>query len=616
MKNLIALSLILSLLFTSAYSLISCAGGEPVPEPAPAPEPSDNDTVSVIKPPYRDYGRGTVDFGELEYRRPDITAISDGILAVAADIADGTLGFDAEVERIESIEDGYITVVSMYTLAELGNMKNSSDAFWHAEYEYMSVGYSRFTDALEAMFVACAESENRERFENEYFGYSLEDYADGEIYTERAVELLSREAELEAEYSALSTSSIEITYLGKTDTVDNILKGLRESYGADSAIYASAYGDCMELYYEEESRMGGELFLELLSLRALIADELGYDSYTDYAYEIMGHDYSARDMMGLLSDMKDSVYPVFSRLYTRVFNGYFRDADFGQLDTASALNTLYALFGELDPGISEAYSYMLQHNLYDVGDAQSGRFDGSFTTYIESNSSPYLFVTNGGTLTDYATLAHEFGHFYDGYVNFGVDASLDVAEISSQGLELLTVERLSGVLTEEEHRLLEYYETYSILNVLLIQGFFSAFEHYVYKLEYGEINRERVNEAVARASELIFGSAIYNDLSAVLIPHTVLYPHYVQSYCTSAISALEIYFLECDTEGAGIGVYTQLVLRDGEYGLGYSEMLEAVGLTSPFKDGALRGVCDRIHYQILGSHYFKEQEEGNGVGAA
>ena len=54
MKNLIALSLILSLLFTSAYSLISCAGGEPVPEPAPAPEPSDNDTVSVIKPPYRD----------------------------------------------------------------------------------------------------------------------------------------------------------------------------------------------------------------------------------------------------------------------------------------------------------------------------------------------------------------------------------------------------------------------------------------------------------------------------------------------------------------------------------------------------------------------------------
>ncbi len=610
MKKLWSLCVITSILLLYVYSLVSCGGGEPPTEPE---EPAtDGELATVIVPPYRDYGRGTLDFDKLEYERPDIEAISSEILAVAERIEGGELSFEDVTSLIESVEDGYTLVFTMYTLAELGNMRDSSDPFWHAEYEYTSVSYAYFADALEAMLVACAESEHRERLENEYFGYSLEEYADGEKYTDRSVELMAREAELEAEYSAISTATVEITYLGTSGTVDTVLESLRASYGAESAIYASAYGDCMKLYYEESDRIGSEIFLELLSLRALIADELGYGSYTEYAYEVMGHGYEVRDMKRFLYSVKDSVYPVFSKLYTRVFKGYFHNLEPAPLEAAVSLNTLFELYEKTDAGLSLAYSYMLQHKLYDIDTASAGRFDGSFTTYIEGNNSPYLFVTREGVLTDYLTLAHEFGHFYDGYMNYGMNTSLDLSEISSQGLELLTVAHLKEELSEGEHRFLEYYEMYSLLNVLLIQSFYSAFEHFVYELEYDEINRENVDAAVTRASEFIFGAPVYEDLTAVLIPHTVLYPHYVQSYCTSAVSALEIYFLECADTGAGVDVYLELVSGGGELFADYSLTLESVGLTSPFADGSLASICDKIHYRILGSRYFKEQSGGAG----
>ena len=613
MKKIFAIITALSLMLGSSSSLLSCNSYTP-PESGGTTEGGDSaPDTPVITPGYQDYERESIDFSKLEYKRPDIEAIADSIRKVAEDIAGGGLSFESLLERIRSIEDGYVSVTSMRSLAEIYSMKDTSSYYWQNESKYIETSYPIFTKAIEEMFVACARSEYKERFEREYFFYSLDAYTDGGIYTDTVTSLMREEAELESRYSSLSTSTVSITYQGRTDTVENILEDLKERYPESSRIYELAANQCMALYEAKLSELTEEIFVELIRTRRAIADELGYDTYTEYAYEAMGYDYSREEMTDFLLQIKDTVYPVFLKLYTNVFNGFFHLNDFGEVDRDKAMNTLFELYKGKSEVLSEAYSYMLQHGLFDVEPISDTRFPGAFTTYIDINNSPFLFMSATGTASDYLTLAHEFGHFTDSYINFGSSASLDLSEVSSQALELLTVEMLDGVLDDKDHQLLEYYQMFSALDVLLTQGFLAVFEHLVYELEYDMISKESIEAAVGEAATLVYGAPLYSDISSVAITHTVLYPHYVEAYCTSITSSLEIFFLEAASEGAGLDVYLDLITRDSEEYRTYVEELEAVGLSSPFSDDFLSEIADAIHYHILGAHYFRTEDGGNNI---
>lgn len=613
MRKLIAFLLSTVLLCANTSSLISC-----VPDIAPPsvdpPTPNggeDDKDDGIITPGDGIYDRETVAFGELTYVRPDVDAISQGICRAAERISDGKLEFEEMISLIEALEDDYVTVRSMHTLAQINNMKNIDDEYWKAEYSYVSTEYPKFIEALEQLFVACALSEHKSRFEEEYFGSSLDDYVNGGIYNDEVVALMSAESQLENRYSSLSTSNVMIRYRGAYDTPENILSRFLETYGEDSKIYKSAVESCMKLYEERKKELSSEIFTDLLKTRSRIADELGYESYTEYAYRELGHDYSPENMRNFLLDIRDTVYPVLTRLYNVVFNGYFYSTEIPKQSISTTVNSLFEVYKANNAQLADIYSYMLQYMLYDIEKPSQTRFSGSFTTYIESNDSPFLFVTGEGLLTDYVTVIHEFGHFADNYINHGASVSLDLAEISSQALELLTLDMMRDTLPDRSYRLLEYYEMYNALEVLLMQGFYAMFEHLVYEIEYEDISEESINNAVLEASKSIFGVSVYNDVSSVLITHTMLYPHYVQSYCTSLTASLEMYFLEIANDEEGTDIYMDLITRDEGVTRSYTEELIAVGLSSPFEEGYLRSIADSIHFRILGSHFFRDDGGGN-----
>jgi hypothetical protein len=89
----------------------------------------------------------------------------------------------------------------------------------------------------------------------------------------------------------------------------------------------------------------------------------------------------------------------------------------------------------------------------------------------------------------------------------------------------------------------------------------------------------------------------------------MLYPFYIQSYCTSILSALEIYFIEKEAFGKGFETYLDLIDRTEE-GLSYLEELEAAGLTSPFEKDFLKTIADKIHFELLGYHYYYNKLKG------
>jgi oligoendopeptidase F len=211
------------------------------------------------------------------------------------------------------------------------------------------------------------------------------------------------------------------------------------------------------------------------------------------------------------------------------------------------------------------------------------------------------------------TFIHEFGHFYDYYVNFGNESSLDLSEISSNALELLALTRLDGKIDDELYRYLEYAGYLDFFEILIYQGFYSAFEHLAYDPEIDIEDGEVLSALVSRAARQVgLNDRYINQLDQVLIPHIIESPFYVQAYCTAITVSMDIYFAELEQLGAGFAAYGELIEKKGE-SEDFEELLLEVGLESPFKKLRLRSIADDIYYEIMGSHFFSIKNNAPNV---
>ena len=315
MRKISAFLIIFSIIF-SCLALNSC---QDVPDEFVPDAPIGDNGIIV---PEGTYTRELVYYKDLVYARPDIEAVTDKISAVS-ELINGGVSFEDGVNAITAIEADYVNVTTMRTMAEIGYMKSSNDKTWSAEYNYVNKNYPQFIKSVEDMLVACAQSEHAERYENEYFGYSLDPYKDGGIYTNQAVELMEYEAKYEKLFTDLSESTVELLYNGKKEPFTYIIELLKEEYGEGTQEFEAEYNKYLELFYEEYASQSRDIFLALLRVRRLLAEELGYKSYTEYAYSEMGYHYTPEDMEKLVDSFRKNVYPVYSTLYNRAFRSFF-----------------------------------------------------------------------------------------------------------------------------------------------------------------------------------------------------------------------------------------------------------------------------------------------------
>ncbi len=636
MKKIISLVLAILFFASNIFFLFSCGGEEEVPPPTSdsCSEHTDvnNDGIcdvcedtlpqkdeidgEIKVPEYKDYLRGTKNFGELDYSRPDIDGALSLIDSLCAVISENLLTYEEQLARLDEIETVYTNVKSMNSIATIYNYKDTSSEFWQAEYLYITTNYPKFTQGIEKLFVSAANSPHIDSFERDFFGDGLEEYINGGVYSDTVVELMEKEAELEAEYSSLSTANITISYSGITDTYDNIIARYKEKYGEQSAEFLKAKTLCDSLYKKEVSKLEAELLVELIKARKLISDALGYESYETFAYETIYHDYEPRKMEDFIANVTNSVIPVYLNLSRELFSPYIYDYEKSTIGykakKSELINALYDVYTSCDSRLGEIYSYMLQHSLYDVENSSGHRFNASFTTYIENNFSPFLFITLENSILDYATLAHEFGHFADAYINNDAQASLDLLELSSQGLELLTLTKFNDRIDEQAYKYLLYMKLDEILSTIIFQSFYASFEINAYQLDYKDITLESLNAIVASVAKDFGFSASCNNVEYVAIPHLFLYPFYVQSYATSAAAALEIYTIESQNEGAGFAIYNTLIERNKSAAVSFEDTLKSAGLTSPFLKNALKNILNELHYVTLGAYYYKSHD-GNAA---
>ena len=438
------------------------------------------------------------------------------------------------------------------------------------------------------MYLACGASPYGERLEREYFGPGfMAEY--GENAEEKLSEAFTALAEQE--------NALLVEYR------NTVAEPMISVHGVEVPLYdvmydvwgQRDYDNLMNAYYEKYNPILGDLYLRLMSVRKAQAKELGYGSYAEMMFDIgFDRDYSVEEGRAFVESVKRWIVPAYARLMdgekqTELLEGYISDAQlYGALETVAR-----GFGGE----IGQAYDFMRRKSLSDLTMSDS-KADMSFTTYLDDYEAPFLFVDPYGDRSDIVTVTHEFGHYAEAYISCNAYRSMDLAEVFSQAMQLLSLRPLRDVLGEQGVEQLRLLNMYEVLDTFLWQTLYAEFELRAYALE-----NPRAADLNALMWELYkeYGlDTIWSEESTVDwidITHFFEQPFYVISYPVSACCALELYERELQESGKGLESYLQLADSDQ---IGIVEAAGEAGLQNPITDARVQQVAAFLEGQLAG----------------
>lgn len=533
-------------------------------------------------PSYLEYERryeprlDEISINEMEYTRPDAQAICDSLNAVTALVESGA-NLQEILSAFDAVYGDYIFFDTMSTLAYIRYTLDLNDSYYDMEYQWLEEQAPLIQQAAEKCYIAMGNSPLRGDLEAEYFYEGFFTYYDeNQIFSnDRVVELMQEEATLQVQYMALQ-SDVTIEWNGEEVLFGEIV--------SDPDIDSNDMRNIYRLYYEKYAPLAADIFAQMIRVRREIAQELDYDSYADFAYEFYyDRDYTPAQAAQYTAAVAEALGPLYYSTY----------ASSGISFPASTEKVLEALketaysFGGV---IATAYDYMLAYDLYDLTESTS-KMPGSYMTYLSSYEMPFLYVSPTGTMNDFLTASHEFGHFVDGYYNCNETTAIDCAEIFSQALEFLSLD--SPALSDNEKENLTASKITEAILIFIFQACYTEFELRAYALPDEQLNAEGLSALFIECQEE-FGidctgiEDIYGP-GWIDVQHFFIAPMYVISYCISNDAALQVYQLEL-TDGSGMETYYALLDESSNNTI--LALLDAAGMESPFAEGRMAELAE------------------------
>lgn len=525
----------------------------------------DDDDGKAVSINPADSRKGLVSFTEIEYERPNIDDISDSADKVCELVDKGKVNvkLGLAIDDFQTLYNHYLT---MSEVAMIRSELDRSDSYYSEESAWCSERSAEVERILNDLLEHCANSDICDELDERYFdGLLNETFSDDGYleYTDRIVELKEQESKLLTECDELSTQMLYVD-IDETDRWDE---------------------------FNEEA---AEIYIDLIKVRRSIAEEWGYDSYMEMAYEDFGRDYSAEDLEDYTEAIKEYITPVY---YDALYSGKFYSMfNVGSMRPERSFRYVEDCLTELDPTLKECMRFMKKYDLYDISDSVD-KISSSYTTYLQDYASPYLFVSPECSKADILTIAHEFGHFCDKYINYDGYYSLDTMEMLSQGMEYMLISHLED---DELSKELSDYKLADVLALYVDQGCYSEFEHRAYSLPDSELTVDNINALFAEvADEYGFSIGYYPEYLNYIwiqVPHMFQYPFYIISYCVSDSAAFNLYMMELENEGSGFEAYMKLL--DDCDTADFLDLIEEHDLPSPISADTVMNIADIIEDEL------------------
>lgn len=404
--------------------------------------------------------------------------------------------------------------------------------------------------------------------------------------------LISREQALLGQYDQAYQAAFALRYKGQWIDTTN-------PYQVE--LPAEEQAEYQKLAFKQANDRLGPIFLELVQVRTELAKLHGYACYNEYAYkELYGRQYSPLQADIIHEQTAAYIVPLLEIMLNDWQSGVGQFMPEMDLSADGTLSLLAEALQKLTPKLTTAYSYMVRHDLYDIGQ-ESQRFPISYTTFLPEYGAPFMQLKQAGSTYDWINLIHEFGHFSsfyqnaDDYTDWLQPLNYDLAEAHSQGLEMLICAQYDQLWGKQEGRAAALYHLITSLDTVIQGCLEDEFQQAVYAQP--DMSLEEMNALYGRLKAKYQVHALgESDESWVAVPNTYHAPLYYFSYVVSMTNALELWSTAQRDEDKAVKAYLELVSQ-GEWPH-YQDALKACGLLDPFRMDAIKNLA-----QMVGSNW-------------
>lgn len=535
-----------------------------------------------------------VDFKELSYSTFDPTTL-DRELDHLEEIIHSSGSEEDFIKAYKAIQHEIELLSTTYSLVMNHNYSNPSDeesaAYLIDLREIDMLATDRLFSLLHDAYLTSYHSAVTEVIKSEKILKEVEEY---EEMTEEQKQLTLEESNLVNDFLNQSSKEVSVTIDGTEWTFESLFM--------DSNLSEQEYLDIYVALSKEKNQHLASIYADLVKVRMKIAEENDYDNYAEFMDEKMYYrDYSSEDISKLYGYVKEYLVPLRDRLneLTSAAGSIPSKTDINNynLNEDELVALVEPYIREVHPDLGISFDYMKRNHTFDMVN-DPGRIDVGYTSTLASYNMPYIYNKMSGSYYDIKTLIHEFGHYNAAYhknINSPFSPMIvDVAEIHSQGLELLTMNRNSDIYGSD---VAVYINTILISNLVtnIIDGcIFDEFQRAVYssdkELTVSEINH--LYRITAEDYSITFLTDDDQAYSWTDVTHTFETPLYYLGYAVSALSAFDIWSMSMNNHDKAIDCYMNITTRLDD---SYCKATGDAGLRNIFEETTLKEISEEIN---------------------
>ena len=522
-------------------------------------------------------------------------------------------------EQFEVHRKYYALTDRVSTLMTIANIRfdvDTTDGFYSKEHEYYDEQGPIYSNLVLAYQKKLFHSPYRDYLEQKIGPVAFKNMELAQkSMDEKLIPLMQEENNLTMEYDKLIAGA-KLNFDGKELNLSLLRPYLIHP---DRDVRAAAWKE-MSAFFSANAEKLDEIYDKLVKNRTAQAKEMGYENYLELGYYRMNRNcYGKEEVEAFRSQIKEYFVPFAEKLHDRRRQRlgldklkfideqvYFKEGNPAPTGTPEEILAAgQEMYSELSPETKEFFDFMREHELFDVLGRKTKRA-GGYMTYLPLYQSPFIFANFNGTSGDVDVITHECGHAFQGYlagkdpIKEHADIGMETAEIHSMSMEFFAEKWMPLFFGDraQEYRDMHLEDAAAFIPYGCMVD---EFQHIVYenpdmtpaerKAAWKKLEQE-YKPHLDYGDDSFFGEGGFWQKQL----HIYDYPLYYIDYCLAQTCALQYKVkMDADFEGAWQSYLKLCKLSASDF---YTAMIKEVGLDSPFEQGCIKNIVEKLEKYV------------------
>lgn len=532
-----------------------------------------------------------------------------------------------EFKNAESGEEQFAVHQKFYTLSNkietttiIANIRYDIDTandFYEKEKEYYDEVEPKLANLMVEYRQAMYDSPYRSYLEGKIGKVAFKNIElEIKSFDEKLIPLMQEENALITRYNKLIASA-QIEWEGEKLNLSLMRPYLTNS---DRNIRKKAYEKYSAFFLSVEDELD-EIYDKLVKNRTEQARQMGYENYVELGYYRMRRNsYDKAMVENYRNQIKKYFVPFAEKLHERRKKRlgldklsfidaavYFLDGNPAPTGTPEQIMSAgQKMYSEMSPETKEFFDFMMKNELFDVLGRKTKKA-GGYMTYLPVYGAPFIFANFNGTSGDVDVITHECGHAFQGYLS-GKDPVQEHRDITMETAEIhsMSMEFFAGGWTElffgdraQDYKSMHLEDSAAFIPYGCMVD---EFQHIAYanpdmtpkerRAAWLELEKE-YRPHMDYENDPFFAKGGFWQKQQ----HIYNSPFYYIDYCLAQTCAFQ-YKVKMDEnyEDAWRSYLELCELSAKDF---YTDMLKEVGLESPFEDGCIRSVIEKLESKMV-----------------